>query len=129
MMGAQMQKAIYLALTAAKVCDGRIYDRVPEKPVFPYVTIGNEQVIDDGNFCDDGFEVFSDIHVWSRPASGSKIEVKSIMADVYSAIIGIAIVADFRLISMQLETSRTMRDPDGLTEHGVMTFKSLVDPA
>lgn len=129
MMGAQMQTAIYAALTGASICDGRIYDRVPEKPVFPYVTIGNEQVIDNGNSCDDGFEVFSDLHVWSRPASGSKVELKTIMADIHAAMIAISTVADFRLISMQLETSRSMRDPDGLTEHGVMTFKALVDPA
>lgn len=124
-----VQKAIYTALTTAGVAGGRIYDQVPEKALFPYVTIGDEQVIDDSNDCAESWDVFSDIHVWSRPDSGSKGELKRAMKAVSVAVLAIDSVPGWTLISVKPETSRTLRDPDGKTEHGVLTFRFIIDPA
>src|SRR5690606_34227972 len=67
MIGPELQKAIYDALkTVPAVAGGRVYDSVPSNAEFPYVTIGGEQTVDDGNSCEDGWEVFTDVHVWSR---------------------------------------------------------------
>ena len=130
MIGAELQKAIFAALTAAPtVAGGRVYDRVPAVPVFPYVTIGDEQVVDDGNSCDDGWEVFSDIHVWSRPATGSKTEVKDLAPPIVARLRTALAVTGFVVVVAALETMRTFRDPDGLTEHSVLTFRYLLQPA
>lgn len=130
MIGSQLQKAIYAALVAGPgVAGGRIYDRVPEKPVFPYVTIGDDQVLDDGNTCEDGWEVASNVHVWSRPAEGSKVEVKDLAAAIVPRLAVTTLdVSGFRLIAAQLETSRVFRDPDGITEHAVLTFRHVLAP-
>lgn len=130
MIGAELQKAIWSALAESSpaVAGGRVYDQVPGDPTFPYVTIGDEQVLDDGNSCGDAWEVFSDIHVWSRPASGSKAEAKGIVADIVPLVVAIAGVENFDVVSAQLQNSRTVRDPDGLTEHAVLTFRFLLDP-
>jgi hypothetical protein len=129
MIGPQLQGAIYSALTTANVASGRVYDRVPKDPTFPYVTIGDEQVIDDGNTCQDGWEVDPDVHCWSRPANGSKAEVKELAAAVVTAVTGIASITSFSLVSITHETTRVFRDPDGLTEHAVVSFRALIDPA
>lgn len=130
MIGAELQKAIYAALTAAPaMAGGRVYDRVPAEPVFPYVTIGDEQVVDDGNSCDDGWEVFSDVHVWSRPAAGSKAEVKDIAPPIVARLRSNLSVTGYVVIVAALEGMRTFRDPDGLTEHSVLTFRYLLQPA
>lgn len=130
MIGSQLQKAIFAALnTETAVAGGRIYDRVPENATFPYVTIGDDQVLDDGNSCDDGWEVFADVHVWSRPDSGSKAEVKDLAASVGSRLAATLTVTGFTVIIAALESSRTFRDPDGLTEHSVLTFRYVLQPA
>lgn len=134
MIGAQLQAAIYGALTAANVADGRIYDRVPPDYAFPYVTIGDSQVINDGGSdapddCQIGWEVVEDIHVWSRPVSGSKVEVKTLAAQIVKVLRGITAVSGHVVDGVRLDTSRTFRDPDGLTEHTVISMRFLISPA
>lgn len=130
MIGPELQQAIYAALVAAPaICDGRVYDRVPDEPVFPYLTIGDEQAIDDGNSCEDAWEVFADAHVWSRPESTSKVEAKTIGAAVVDRLVTELVVAGFRVVFAALESYRTLRDPDGLTEHVIITVKYSLQPA
>ncbi len=129
MIGSELQAAIYAALTAANVAGGRVYDRVPESAAFPYVTIGDEQVLDAGNTCADGWDVYSDVHVWSRPDAGSKGEVKAIMSAAVRAVRAIEALPGFVVQSIELHSSVVARDPDGITEHGALTFRTLVDPA
>lgn len=132
MIGGALQKAIYAALTAAPaICDGRVYDNPPEtkKRRYPYVTIGDEQALDDGTSCGDGWEVFSDIHVWSRPAAKSKLEVKEIAADLVDRLTADSFAVPGFAVTSQMQTVRSMRDADGITEHAVATIRHLVAPA
>lgn len=125
MIGAEVQRAVYLALVGAQVADGRIYDRPPEEPKFPYITIGDDQVIDDGNTCGAGWEIYADIHIWSRPREGSKAEAKELGKRVCVAILAIEKIEGQDLISVSVDTSRTERDADGKTEHSLITFRFL----
>lgn len=127
MIGDEVQRALYEAITPV-VPDARVYDRVPLKEEFPYVTIGDEQVVDDGNTCDNGWEVFSDVHVWSRANSGFQ-EAKLLLAAIVPAVVGIASIDGHDLISVEVENTRIFRDPDGLTSHGVISVKFIINPA
>lgn len=131
MIGSEVQAALFAALTAAGVAGGRVYDRVPENPVFPYVTIGDSQVVDDGGDdtnrrCGGAWESFEDIHVWSRPSTGSKAEVKTMARAAVEAAVAITAIAGRRVLSIRLESSRTLRDPDGITEHTAITIRFLL---
>jgi hypothetical protein len=128
-IGPQLQQAIYAALIAADITGGRVYDRPPDNPEFPYTTIGDEQVIDDSNSCDAAWEVFDDVHVWSRPATGSKVELKAAVAAVVDALAVELDLDGFIVAAGMLDGSRTLRDPDGLTEHAIVTLRYLVNPA
>lgn len=128
MIGNQFQAALYSKLVGQGLCGGRVYDQVPESPVFPYVTIGDEQHIDDSSQCQDGWEVYPDVHVWSRPANGSKAEVKTLAAQVVDAVKTLSVVQGFTVVSIFHETSRFLRDPDGKTEHAAITFRAVLDP-
>lgn len=127
MIGAQLQKAIADALKGANIAAGRIYDTVPDNPTFPYVTIGDEQVIDDGNSCSEGWEIFADVHVWSRKPGFP--EAKGLIADIVPRIKAIESVFNFIVVSVEFQTSRMLRDTDGKTSHGVATFRILLDQA
>lgn len=130
MIGGAMQKALFAALAVDPPIVGeRVYDQVPAKPQFPYVTLGDEQVLDDGNSCADGWEVYSDLHVWSRSSQGSKLEVKDLAGRVVERVVnGPLVVNGFDVVSARLETLRVLRDPDGKTEHAVATVRHQLVP-
>lgn len=130
MIGAELQEGIYTALTAGSpvVAGGRVYDQVPSSPTFPYVTIGNEQVIDDGNSCEDGWLVYPDVHIWDRPVESSKAALKGIIAEIVPLITSMTSITGFDVIVSELESSRSLRDQDGLTEHAILTFRIILNP-
>lgn len=127
MIGPAFQKAIYNQLTAANVAGGRIYDRVPAKATFPYVTISDEQVVDYGDGCaEDMVEVFVDIHTWSRAVG--KVETKALGAAVRAALKPAPLIEGFAVILHEFQSARAFLDPDGLTTHGVLTFRYVLQP-
>lgn len=133
MIGTEVQKAIIDALKAAPaVAGGNVFDEVPgvatglEGP-FPRVTIGNEQIVDDGNSCDNGWEVFAQIDIWTRSVGFP--EAKSLQAAIVPRILNIQSISGHTLIAVELERSDSLRDPDGKTRHVAMTFRFLINPA
>ncbi len=138
MIGPELQKAIYAALTAAPaLCDGRVYDNPPDEArrivvtgaAWPIITIGDDQVVDGGSSCAEGWDVYADVHLWSRPATKSKLEAKALAAAVVNRLLALEGVEGFTVTVAALETIRALRDPDGITEHGVVTMRFLLDPA
>lgn len=130
MIGDQLQKAIFAALTAAPaLVDGKVYDTVPADAVAPYIHIGNEQVLDDSDGCAEGWEVITDIHIWSEPATGSKLEVKTIGAAAAQRLVQIAAVEGFRVVIAAIENVRYLDDPDGVSKHGIVTSRHVLEPA
>lgn len=126
--GLELQGAIVAALKGASVADKRIYDQVPQSTDFPYVSIGEMQVIDDDAEYVGGVEVYATLHVWSRTAG--KPEAANIAAAVRCAIHEQELRLPFwRLVEIRHQSTRLMNDPDGKTTHGVMTFRALADPA
>ena len=125
------QKAVYAVLVAANVTGGRIYDEPPADAEFPYTVIGDDQVLDDGTDCQDGWEVFLDVHIWSRPATGSFLEAKAEGKVVVGAIRGMSTIEGYTLSHIEHVQSLTRRDPegDGKTRQLICQFRALVDPA
>jgi len=126
MIGAQVQKAIYDALMAdPAVAGGNIFDSVPDSNPFPRLTIGDEQVVGDGNSCGDGWEVFVDLHVWSRKPGFP--EAKGLAATAVERVTAISSIVGFSLLMVELQDQRSMRDPDGLSTHVVCSFRFVID--
>lgn len=127
MIGPQLQQAIYAELTdTPTLVGGRVYDRVPDGADFPYVTIGEDQTLDDGDTCSDSWEVFTDVHVWSRAVGFP--EAKALAAGVVPRVLSIDTVTGFDVISAQVENQRAFRESDGLTNHVVISFRFLLSP-
>lgn len=131
MIDEELQKSVYAALVAANVASGRIYDEPPEDATFPYCVIGDEQDVDDGTDCQDGWEVFIDVHVWSRPAAGSFLEAKAIAKAAVAAVRSISAVAGYTLVQIDPQQTLYRRDPggDGKTRQAICQFRALIDPA
>lgn len=132
MIGAELQMAVYSALVWnwPAIAGGRIYDEPPGGATFPYIVIGDEQAIDDGNSCQDGWEVFFDVVVWSRPAAGSFAEAKTIAATVVETIVAMTTVTGFQLSHIEHVQNLPRREPDGgKTRQVICQFRALIDPA
>lgn len=128
-IASEIQKAVNTRLRSfaplSPMIATRVYDRIPTAPIFPYVTIFEAQVIEDGDDCTDGDEVSFDIHVWSRDVNAG--EAKQIAGHVRKALHGfdLPLGEEHALIDLTFTDARFFRDPDGLTTHGVASFRAL----
>lgn len=130
--GEALQKAVYAALRASSavtdLVETRVWDQVEgQKAAFPYITIGDDDIIDDSNSCFDAFEVFVTVHVWSRDVG--KVTAKRVGRAVRAALNVELLLTEFVCTVWEHQSSRYFKDGDGLTTHGVLTFRYLLDPS
>ncbi|TPM59153.1 DUF3168 domain-containing protein [Mesorhizobium sp. B2-2-4] len=131
MIGDQLQRAIYAALTAPvlPIVGAKVFDTVPADTPSPYIKIGPAQIFDDGTACVDGWEVFTDIDIWSEPDTGSKLEVMAIGAAVVPRLLGVTGVDGFTVVLAAIESVRYLDDPDGVSKHGIISVRHVLEPA
>lgn len=123
------QQIVYTAL--AGNITASVYDDVPYLPEgmprnnFPYVVIGD----DDTSAWDTddtlGKEIDLNIDIWSRTA-GFK-QTKAIMGEIYDILNrGALTKTGYNIVDCLCTESQALRDPDGITRHGVMVFKLTI---
>lgn len=127
----EMQAAIVAALKQGGALPaevgGRVFDKVPADAAFPYVSLGPLQVLPDKAGCINGAELFQQIDVWSR-ASGYP-EAKKIAVAIVAKLDDQPLnVEGHDAIVFEHSDTRYLRDPDGLTSHAVINFRSLIFP-
>lgn len=124
-----VQTAVYDALTGdaalAALVEG-VFDAVPQDQSFPFVTIGE----DIHNEWDTNTTLGSDcsitVHTWSR-GRGRK-ETKEIQGAVYDALHRASLTyAGYRFVSVEFAGSQSFMDADGLTRHGIQTFRVIIE--
>lgn len=121
-----LQKAIKDKLDGAAgltaLVGTRIYDYVPQAETFPYVTFGDDTVLDWSTFGTLGEEATLTIHVWSR-IRGRK-ETKSIQSQIDAALNRQALdITGYTAVACVREYQESFQDPDGITYHGVQRFR------
>jgi hypothetical protein len=131
---APLQAALHAAINAGvPELAGRVRDRVSADAKFPYVSFGEIQATPDGADCVDGFEVFVTLHVWSRDGNGrvrGSVHVRELISALRAALHEAELaVAGWRAVLVEVSDARSFQDPDGLTTHGVVTVRALLDPA
>lgn len=139
-----IQKAIYdqlisdsglAALLAKNVNNSSlpaIYDAVPEPKdagsdlPFPYVTIGDDTMLDWDTDTSVGKEATITIHSWSRYRG--RLQVKDVQGAIYNALHLSQLAVDgYDTVLCFSEYSESILDPDGLTRHGVQRFRLIID--
>lgn len=124
-----LQTAIYGVLSGdsqlTSALNSSVYDDVPEAEDFPFVQIGADNALDYSTKDLIGSETVVNIDVWSR-YRGSK-EAKLIMDRIHSLLHDSNLtVTGHNFINMRMEFSDVIRDPDGITRHGVMRFRAVM---
>lgn len=126
-----LQKWIVDTLKAAETGVGdNVFDSVPDADPYPRITIGQGQTVpgeDDGQ-CGATFEVYQQIDVWSRKPGYP--EVKAIAGQVRAAIHGaVPTLTGFTVVLLEVRSSDTMRDPDGITSRARIQIHAFIDEA
>jgi len=122
-----LQSSIYTALNVSAITTTLacgVYDEVVEGNSYPFITLGEETAIDYSTNNLVGAETTINIHVWSR-YKGSK-QTKQILDKIHDLLHDVSLtVSGVNLINLRFEYSDIMRDPDGITRHGVMRFRAI----
>jgi hypothetical protein len=124
-----LQSTIYSTLSAdntlTSTLGAGVYDEVLEGASYPFVSLGEETAIDYGTKDLVGGETTINIHIWSQ-YKGAK-ETKEIMDRIHDLLHDSNLsVSGFNLINLRFEFSDILRDPDGVTRHGVMRFRAII---
>lgn len=113
-----------LALTSN---EPRIYDFVPPRVKYPYVTIGQTVERDWSAGFENGSEHTITLHVWST-ANGRR-EAAEIAFQIRAAIHDAALtLTAHRLVSIRHEFTETRREPDGETIRSLVRFRAVTEP-
>lgn len=131
----ELQQYLYARLRTvsevATLAGGRVYDRVPSKngqvtAQFPYVSFGPANMIDDFADCVDGETHTIQLDVWSRAVG--QIECKNIVDGIRKALThSQPELAENAVVGVNIPICQIVRDPDGLTTHGIMQIEIMVE--
>lgn len=128
-----LQATIYEALStdaavlAALGGAARIYDHVPRKVEYPYVTFAQTAVRDWSTGSEQGDEHMITLHVWSLAAG--RTEVHEIIAALRAVLHDRDLqVSGHRLINLRYDFSEIRREPDGERFHGIVRLRAVTEP-
>ena len=127
--GFALQTAIYTALNTdsnlTSTLGASIYDDVPEGSTFPYIQMGQDTLNEYGTKDQNGVDTSLTLHIWSQ-YKGS-LQTKNIMDRVHTLLHDSSLsVTGYNLINVRFEFGDILRDPDGVTRHGIMRFRAII---
>jgi len=127
-----LRTAIHGALVAdtplAALLGGeKIYDEPPRDAALPYVTLGEDVVVDGSTATEQGDEHALTLHVWSR--QGGHREAHLIAGAVLEALSEAALTLDGHyLANLRFIVADIRREADGRTDHGIVRLRALTEP-
>lgn len=126
----EVQAAIYSKVSGIAGLGAGVYDHAPQGSTsYPYVIIDPMDTSDDSTITETEAMIGQfNIHVWSKQKSS--LEAATIQKKIYDALhlaedldpspYGVSIILQ--------ESSNILRDPDGITRHGVQTYRIEFEP-
>lgn len=121
----ELQEVIVAALKAnvgvAGLLGNRIYDNVPEKPEFPFLSWGPESSSNADATCMRGSEVAVQLDVWSRKPGSAECRKVCDLVKRHIEERRYALTTNAVCPEATVEAVRVFRDADGRTWHGVIS--------
>lgn len=103
-----------------------VYDHVPQDATFPYVVVGEPIGVEHDADDIQGWDGEVTIHSWSRFRGFE--EVEKIQRQVDSALHRtVPAVVDARIVTLHRTTVDGFVDEDGLTRHGIQSFRVILE--
>jgi hypothetical protein len=128
-----LQKAIRARLASfapvtALVPASNIFDRHARPESFPAIVMGEDQELgEDVTLTRHHLRVFATLHLWHREPGLTG--VKAIAGAIRNAVRAGFPELDtpYRRVDLRYESARFLRDPDGITSHGVVTLEARIE--
>lgn len=104
-----------------------VYDDLPKQASYPYVIMGEITAVDWSDKSTPGQEVFSTKHIWSQYRG--KKEVTEMGDAIIQAltIMPLDLSPNFRAVLEELDTNEIIMDIDGITRHGILRTRYLIE--
>jgi hypothetical protein len=123
-----IQVALVAALRAVDTeVENRVFDTVPDDADFPYASLGDGQVIPVDEDCGDPSETYVDVNVWTRDVGFPQTKR---IAGAYRERLhhGELTIVGHVVDLMEVQTVNYVRDPDGITRHGILSVLIRTTP-
>jgi hypothetical protein len=126
----EVQKALVLRLKSVSAVTSlvstRVYDRAPEKAAFPYISIGDVAATPFDAQLLRGYEALWQIHAWSRKPGA--VQCRQVLAAAHGALHWHSLNLDAgAAVICRVSGKRDLKDPDGVTTHGILDLTILTD--
>lgn len=102
----------------------RVYDEVPTPSTFPYIVLGDGQIVGDDDECGDHSEIFMQIHGWSEGPGWQ--EVSNVAAAAREAMKPDLVIEGFQVVAQEFIHTLRLRDPDVKRRHTVTEYRFLI---
>ena len=99
----------------------RVYSVVPQNAPLPFIKVGDDQVIEDSDECVSASEIFSAVHVWTKPDPPEARLGRQIAGIVRETLAPDLPISGFDTVEARFIDTRHMTDPDG-SSHAVLMF-------
>lgn len=129
-----LQQAIYTRLSGDSTlvttlgCD--VYDDTPQDAAYPYVVIDQTTEVPNDTMGTTSRNTVVTLHTWDAPDPTASTQVKGAkrVKQIHNRLSELLdrwapTVTGWGATQMQFEFSDIMRDPDGITRHGVTRFR------
>ena len=104
-----------------------IFDSNPENEPYPYVVMGTQIARDWSDKSADGLEVHSTIHIWSQYQGRKEAdEMSSAIVEALTAS-PLDLAPNFQASFDRLDSYNLIVDLDGITRHGILIMKYLIE--
>ncbi len=105
----------------------RIYDDVPQRAAFPYITLASFTLSDWATGTEPGAEITFNVNAWSRGAGHKQAHLiaEAVRAALHDAPLAIA---DHHLVNLRHVSSDTHRERDGDTYRVTARFRAVLEP-
>jgi len=104
-----------------------VYDDIPEQAPYPYVVMGEMIARDWSDKFEPGQEVYSTKHIWSQYPG--KKEITEMGDGILQALTKspLDLSPNFRAVLDELDTNEIIIDIDGITRHGILRTRYLIE--
>lgn len=120
-----LRAAIYARITGDHPTR-KVFDFVPDNETFPYITIGEDTDNDESTKTEQGSDITTTIHVWSRYAGS--VEANQMLDEVLQSLTRAPLdlsASGFSVWQMRKDYV-TVFDQDLDTRHGVLRMRASV---
>lgn len=102
-----------------------VYDRATDSTAFPYATLGASYWTDDSVECIEAREITLQIDLWH--SQSNKGVAEDLTDDIATALRGWADIDALTMHPLEIDTVRVTDDPDGVSVHGIVIVRAMVE--